>query len=147
MSDILKADILGLFFGQYNTAPGETPPSMDLTIKLSELMGLGSERIIVGRFTYQNSSGQIPTLVTKVSIDGEPSQDYGGFNKFPGAGGVVDLPVFKYPNTAKALAAGKHTIIVTPGLHWAIFGSPQSYETVWPTTTWYPPKTFTITLV
>lgn len=147
MTDTESLRLLGLFYGQYNTAIGEATPSTEMTIKQEELTALGETGTFVGRFVYQNTSGKVPTIVTRISIDGASAQDFGGFNKLPGQAGTVDLPVFKYPNSASARDPGKHVITITPGLHWAIFGSPNSYETVWPETTWFNPVTINVTIV
>ena len=145
-SDGMKADILGLFFGQYNTAPGEATPSTDLTIKKDDLMA--SDREIVGRYAWQNDTSNTVALVCQVSIDGVPVTDMGGANvKATGRAGTVDEVVFKYPNTAKALALGKHFVSITPGVHNGVLGGQHTYGIGFPTTTWFPAKSFSITLV
>ncbi len=145
----MSADILGLFFGQYNSAEGETDPSTDLTIAKSDLLGLGSERLIVGRYAWKNSTNHTPSLVCQVAIDGLPIiSDYGGANIWAsGRAGTIDEVVFQYPNTAKALSLGKHTVTITPGVHYGVLGAQNTFGIGFPATSWFTPRTFSITLV
>jgi hypothetical protein len=147
--DGISADILGLFFGQYNTADGETAPGTDLTIKKSDLLGLGSERTIVGRYTWKNTTALLQELVTKVTLDGVqlPNQNM-NIRLSAATSGSLDAPVLKYPNTANALTTGvKHVLKITPGLHKGTLAGPGTFSVSWPETQWFPEKTFTITLV
>ena len=150
MSDNAITDVLGLFFGQYNTAvPGGDAPSQNLTLKASDLMALGSTRNIVARFTFRNPTAYPITLVNQVTLDGVDVTSFGGDNPQLSSNvtGTVDTVLLKYPNTTAALKPGVHPLVVTPGLRRSILGSAHSFGTVWPVTTYFAPRMFTITLL
>ena len=145
MEGNMNADILGLFFGTYNTATGQAQPQTELTIKKEDLDR--SSEIFVGRYIWQNTTGYTIALECQVTIDGVPAQYYGGSNVVSGQAGQVDVPLFRWPGTAKANALGKHTIVVTPGLHKGVMGGQETFEVSLPKTFWFPQKTFTVNLV
>lgn len=149
MSDETQSvDILGLFFGQYNTAQGETDPSTDLVIKKDDFNR--STGNIVGRFAWTNTGGYTEAIVTQVTVDGVPVKTvFGGGNvTTQGQNGTIDTPLFIYPNTAKALATNvKHVVKVTPGVRHGVLGGDHTFGIGFPSTDWFPIKTFSVTFV
>ncbi|MDD1695075.1 MAG: hypothetical protein LUQ71_10165 [Methanoregula sp.] len=147
MAEDVSADILGLFYGPYNTAPGAAKPATDLVIKKSDLTKLGSSTLLVGRFSYVNQSSRNLTLTAEVYIDGEKIEESDGLNIKPaGQSGIVDVPVFEYPNNQAARAPGVHQVTIRPGLHKNVFGGQHSYSVNIPASYFYPSRTFTVTI-
>jgi len=153
MSDDLtqKVDILGLFYGRYNTAPGEEDPKTSLTINKSALTELGASGTFIGRFAWQNTGANTETIETKVTVDGVPvsKNDAGAGERLTtqGQNGIVDAPVLDYPNSAKLRAPGTHVIGVTVGVRRGVFGGQHTFGVGFPSTEWFPEKKFFLTLV
>lgn len=140
-----KVDLLGLFFGTYNTAPGAEAPQKDLMIKKETLDR--STGNFVGRFAWINEGGYTATIDARVAIDGVPVPAMGGSRiTTQGQKGEVDTVLFRWPNTAKANQPGRHTVEVTAGIRHGVMGGSHTFGIGFPSTDWFPAKAFTVTL-
>ena len=141
-----KVDILGLFFGVYNTAENQEDPKTDLTIKKTDLNQ--SSGNFVGRFSWINTGGYTEAILAKVKIDGVEVQAMGGSRvTTQGQKGIVDTVVFRWPGTAKANKIGTHVVEVTPGVRHGVMGGNHTFGIGFPSSEWFPTKRFTVTLV
>jgi len=145
-NDGMRVDILGLFFGVYNTAEGQAEPEQDLVIKKEDMNR--SNGILVARIAWKNETGNRLAPVCKVEIDGKPVQESDGGNVLgPGTAGSVDVPVFRWPGTAYANRYGRHEVKITSGVRKGFTGGPGTFGLTIPKTTMFETKTFTVTLV
>jgi len=146
MSDETQSvDVLGLFFGAYNTAPGAEQAKTNLVIKKEALDR--SSGFIVGRFAWINTGGYTATVDAIIKVDGVVVPKYGGSRiSTQGTKGEVDTVLFKWPNSALSSKLGHHTVEVIPGIRHGVMGGSHTFGIGFPSTQWFPTKRFTVTL-
>lgn len=144
----VSAEVLGLFFGKYNTSSEGDEPGKQLTIAKDKLDH--SSGFIVGRWQWSNESKYTIDLRCQVFVDGRAVEYQGKQPHISKPGEIdrmLDTTLFRWPNTARANKLGQHTVTIRPGAHKGVFGGQHTWETTFPETVWFPEQTFTVTLV
>jgi len=120
----MKVICEGIYFNE-RSIESDKEPSKELTIEKYDLDR--SSGFIIGRFDFATDAKT--KLVFEVEMDGVKIFKGGSNLPFDKQTGKFDIPLFKYPNSAKANKVGKHKIKITYGVITNIAES--STETEW----------------
>lgn len=120
----MKVDFEGILFNEVGLG-SESIPVTEMTIDKYDLDR--SSGFIIGRFDFATDAKT--KLVFEVEMDGVKIFKGGSNLSFDKQTGKFDIPLFKYPNSAKANKVGKHKIKITYGVITNIAES--STETEW----------------
>jgi len=143
-------ELLGLFYGPYNTAKDAEDPQTELTINKSDLTKLGASGTFISRIAWKNTGGYTQAeVVASATIDGVAVKTkFGGMNiSTQGQAGTLDCPIFDYPNTNKAMKPGKHLAEIIMGTRHGVLGGQHTFGIGFPETYWMPKKTITINIL